>query len=568
VAFVVSLLPAGLALNRLLVRDLERRVRDDLGRAPMILKDRDAQRSEALGMHAKELAGTDGLVDAMRNADWREAERLIMEAPGFAGEEPFLVTPEGTVLVGAGAPGPEMLAATRSADPVIAVVDAEGAPRTLALAGVAAAGTWLGAAGVTAAVDEPLAGTLAGLTRADVVILGRDGRVVASTLETVPPGSVGEGLTPPSDEAVTEVVTDVGRFWAVSVPVGDVARVVFARSVDEELALLPRLRRTALLATGLALLLALLAGGLFARALARPVEGLAGAADRVAAGDFEVALESSSVLEVERVSRAFDDMRARLAARLRELEEANDALEDRQRRLRALQAELSQRDRLAASSRLVAELAHEIRNPVANVRNCLEVIRRRVLDDPDALEFAEMAIDELLRMHELAERVLDLHRPGTEVARCDPNEVARSIAQLYGAAGERPKWPVRVAEGAPLEACISADALKQVLMNLIENAREAMPQGGPIDIAVGRRNGVVTIDVADRGSGVSEEVRSRIFDPFFTTKDAVTGVGLGLYVAQGVVARYGGRLVTEERPDGGALFRIEVPRVSDEDGST
>jgi signal transduction histidine kinase len=105
-------------------------------------------------------------------------------------------------------------------------------------------------------------------------------------------------------------------------------------------------------------------------------------------------------------------------------------------------------------------------------------------------------------------------------------------------------------------------------MNLIENAREAMPQGGPIDIAVGRRNGVVTIDVVDRGSGVSEEVRSRIFDPFFTTKDAVTGVGLGLYVAQGVVARYGGRLVTEERPDGGALFRIEVPRVSDEDGST
>ena len=70
-----------------------------------------------------------------------------------------------------------------------------------------------------------------------------------------------------------------------------------------------------------------------------------------------------------------------------------------------------QRDRLGAAGRLVAQLAHEIRNPIASLRNCLELIRRRVDDDPEAREFADLAIDELLRMHELAEQMLDLNRP-------------------------------------------------------------------------------------------------------------------------------------------------------------
>ena len=90
-----------------------------------------------------------------------------------------------------------------------------------------------------------------------------------------------------------------------------------------------------------------------------------------------------------------------------------------------------QRERLAATGRLVVQLAHEIRNPVASLRNCLELIRRRVTDDPEALEFADLAIDELLRMHELAEQLLELNRPRDRGAPvCRPVVLSRELARF------------------------------------------------------------------------------------------------------------------------------------------
>lgn len=273
------------------------------------------------------------------------------------------------------------------------------------------------------------------------------------------------------------------------------------------------------------------------------------------------------------MSDSFGVMRRALETRLRELGDANRELEDRQRRLRSLQAELIQRDRLVASGRLVAELAHEIRNPVANVRNCLEVIDRRARDDPETRRFAGMAIDELLRMHELAEQMLDLNRPAEPDRReCDATEVARQAAALFRAGRSRGPWTIDVSglPGAP--ARIPPDALKQVLVNLVENAREAMPDGGAVRLAVREEDGVVVLDVEDEGPGVPEDVRTRIFDPFFTTKGSVRGVGLGLSVAEGIVRRYGGTLGVEDGEGGGARFRIELLRGGgaspDDEGAT
>ena len=119
------------------------------------------------------------------------------------------------------------------------------------------------------------------------------------------------------------------------------------------------------------------------------------------------------------------------------MEEANQELEDRQQRLVVLQAELVQRDRLASAGRLLAQLAHEIRNPIASIRNCLEVLRRRTADEPEAQEFADMAIDELLRMHELTEQMLDVHRPrDPENSSCEVTQVAKEVANLLKAGTE------------------------------------------------------------------------------------------------------------------------------------
>ena len=137
-----------------------------------------------------------------------------------------------------------------------------------------------------------------------------------------------------------------------------------------------------------------------------------------------------------------------------------------------------QRDRLAATGRLVAQLAHEIRNPVASLRNCLELIRRRVDHDPEAREFVDLAIDELLRMHELAEQMLDVNRPrDRQVQSCLPTAAAREVARLTTAGIPSDLLEVRVEGDPAIEAAVAPDALKQVLLNLVQNAREALAAG-------------------------------------------------------------------------------------------
>jgi signal transduction histidine kinase len=416
-----------------------------------------------------------------------------------------------------------------------------------------------------AAIGEGLANTLEGLARADVTVLGPDASIVASTLEPAMAAelgraaSAGEGVAQ-SDE-VDAVFLGDQEYWVTRGELPGAGAVLFSRSVADELAALPGIRQSYAFAGLIALAFALGLGAVFALVIVRPVRALAVAADRVTEADFDAPVPGSRVEEVERLGTAFRSMRAALRRRLTELAEANEALEERQQKLTALQAELIRQDRLASSARMVAELAHEIRNPVANVRNCLEVVRRRVADDAEGTRFADMAIDELLRMHELAEGLLDLHRPAIDPdGTCDAGEVAGQVAALARVGGH----PVSVrvdssGEGMPL-AAIPSDALKQILLNLVLNAGEAGEGDATVDIAVSRRNGSVLIDVFDDGPGLADDVIDRLFDPFFTTKGGVTGVGLGLFVAEGLARRYGGRLEGVNRRDrSGAHFRIEIP---------
>jgi two-component system sensor histidine kinase MtrB len=314
---------------------------------------------------------------------------------------------------------------------------------------------------------------------------------------------------------VRELQVSEVPYLVASAPWDASASVAFTRNLSRELAILPDLRRTAVWTWALALLFALAVGTLFAGRVARPVGALAGAADRFAAGDVDAPLPRSSVAEVRRVAEAFGSMRQTLAARMAELEEANRALEDRQERLSLLQAELLQRERIAATGHLLAQLAHEIRNPVASVRNCLEVVRRKANLEGEAREFADMAVDELLRMHELAERMLDFHRPR------DPGEGSCDVGAV---------------------------------------ARDVTPAGSAVEIVVRRQRDDVRLEVLDRGPGIPENALPRVFDPFFTTKDEVHGVGLGLFTAEGLVRTHRGRIRAENRSDGpGARFVVELP---------
>jgi signal transduction histidine kinase len=445
--------------------------------------------------------------------------------------------------------------------PVRAVADGR-AIRSIALAPVSSSRGWTGAAGYVVELDSAAAGVIAGLTRAGVMFVTHDGALAASTLDSATTNALLAWLAGSdggsADTAVREVATAGGLHLVATAPLGDAGRVLFSRSLAAELTVLPELRRGAALSGVGALVLVLTLGALLTALVARPVRQLAVAADRLGREDFDAPLPTSSVAEVARVTSAFERMRRALAARLAELGAANRELADRAARLAALQTELVQRDRLAASARLVAQLAHEIRNPVANLRNCLELLHRRLAHDREGREFASLAIDELLRMHELAERMLDLNRPrDPAVSTCDVAAVAAEVVRLAEVAADGPAVALEAEAG--LLAAIPPDACKQVLLNLVQNAREAAAAGGGrVGIRARRAGAVAHVTVWDDGPGVAAEVLPRVFDPFFTTKAAVHGVGLGLFIAEGLVRSAGGRITAANRPGGGAEFRVEL----------
>jgi signal transduction histidine kinase len=532
-ALTASLVPAGLALDRRVTAELRRTAMEDLGRAPMILEDLNTARAEALSMHAMTVATTEGLVDAIRGGRLEEAVSLARAAADMYGEEPVLVAPDGVVFVGPGV-GEDVLTAIRAGESRVEYVFEDGMPRAVGLMAVGGAEEWLGAAGSATVLDEVLATSLAALARAAVTILGPEGSLVASTLPDEEAGALGAAVLAGHGVARTDKVEEVTvegeAEWVARGDLSEAGTVVFSRKVSEELAALPGVRRGALLAGLLTLVLALSVGSLVALWLIRPVRGLAQAADRISEGDFGAPVPTARVEEVDRLGRAFRSMRESLRGRLEELAVANEELEERERGLRDLQAELIRQDRLTSSARMAAELAHEIRNPVANVRNCLEVVRRGLPDgDPSA-------------------------------GSCDPEEVAAQVATLAGV-GEDPVT-VEVLGDLPsgVRVALPPDALKQVLFNLVQNAQEAAGAERPVEIRVGMSEGSVLLDVVDYGPGIDGEVLPRIFDPFFTTKEAVHGVGLGLFVAEGLARRYGGRMEASNRKGGaGARFRIEAP---------
>ncbi len=563
-AIVIGMLPAGIALDRRLASALEARTRLDLSLAPRVLADRSVVNADRMMMHAKDFAHSAGLADAMARADRSATLAVVSREREALGNAAIVVGTDGRSWTGP-AVDSVLVARTRRGEMPVAVRQIGAGVQHVALAPVLRSGQWVGAAGLVAPIDDGAAGVLSGLTRSDVVIVSvGSGMIAASTLDTATTAELVRALGPmlsmPSD-STRDVVAGGQRRIAVIAPLGDAGMVVFSRSVGQELAVLPQLRRVAGVSVLAGLALTLVLAVVLSARVARPVQQLSDAADAITRGEFHAPLPSTRIREVANVSDSFAAMRQALALRLEELRSANDALVDRNARLTALQADLMQRDRLAAAGRLVAQLAHEIRNPVANLRNCLELIRRRVTDDAEAREFTDLAIDELLRMHELAEQMLDLHRPRDAAGgRCHPGPIARDVTTLasLGQTSSRLLLVARIEDDC--EIAMAPDALKQILLNLIQNAREAAgARTVEIELELSASDDDVTIEVRDDGPGIAPGILSRVFDPFFTTKESVHGVGLGLFVAEGLVRSAGGTLTAGNRSSGGAWFRVTLP---------
>jgi signal transduction histidine kinase len=230
-------------------------------------------------------------------------------------------------------------------------------------------------------------------------------------------------------------------------------------------------------------------------------------------------------------------------------------------RLAQLDAEVRRLDRLAALGGLVAEIVHEIRNPLVSVKTFLQLLPEREADPEFRESFLQVASEEVRRIERLLDAVLQHGRPAAP-ARADATSSAtdafESVAQLVGHRATERGVRLEIEAGRELpEIRIAADALRQVVLNLCLNAVDATPSGGCVHLrAHGTRDHVVII-VEDQGPGIPPDLASRIFDPFVSTKEDRPG-GLGLAITRRVVEEADGTIEVTERPQGGSTFTLRL----------
>lgn len=223
------------------------------------------------------------------------------------------------------------------------------------------------------------------------------------------------------------------------------------------------------------------------------------------------------------------------------------------RRAEVAEQALVEQRHLAALGELSAIMAHEIRNPLAALKGHAQLLEERLEPQDPNQRTAARVVAGAERLEALTRDLLAFARDAElERARVDPVELVAQAADLVA--------PSRIsvdATAAPPEWSLDAGRIRQVLVNVFENAVEASGDEGDVDVSVGVVDTELELSVRDRGPGIPAELRERLFEPFVTGK--TRGTGLGLAVAARVVGQHGGRIHVEDAAGGGTRFRILLP---------
>lgn len=243
----------------------------------------------------------------------------------------------------------------------------------------------------------------------------------------------------------------------------------------------------------------------------------------------------------------------------RKAEQMAEQLAQANRELQASFEQLRRADRLSAMGELSAGLAHEIRNPLGSIEGALQIVRRDPLPTETRTEFGELAQRELDRLKGIVSRFLDFARPQPpRRLATDPAMLLDSVARLSSETAKLSGVSIRVENSANLAAtAIDSEQIKQVLLNLVINAVQAMPNGGEILLRAVADASHLRLEVRDHGVGIPADNLERIFNPFFTTREK--GTGLGLSIAERIVSQHGGSIAVSRNSDCGMTFTVVLP---------
>ena len=228
---------------------------------------------------------------------------------------------------------------------------------------------------------------------------------------------------------------------------------------------------------------------------------------------------------------------------------------------RRFEQQLVQSGKLATIGELAAGVAHEINNPLFAILGLVEFLLKDAAPGTKARERLELVQQTGLEIKEIVRALLDFARERSDewevisladVVQQTVELVQRTSSDKAIEIVERYDGDSALVEGSP-------NQLKQILLNLLTNARQAMPEGGTITVDVRRDGSFAAVEVSDTGPGIPEEVLPRIFEPFFTTKRHVSGTGLGLSVSLGLAEAHRGTLTAESPHGAGATFTLRLP---------
>jgi len=226
-------------------------------------------------------------------------------------------------------------------------------------------------------------------------------------------------------------------------------------------------------------------------------------------------------------------------------------------------------EKLASLGLLAAGVAHEIRNPLTAIKAAVFIQQKKFLPGSPEASDAALVQREILRLERIVTEFLQFARPAEpDLATILSDQPLKEVQSLLGPALARNNIRLLLEDSAPLSVKVDGEQMKQVLINLVQNAADSIGRDGAITLRsradrkslAQRETDVVILEVTDTGPGIAPEVEKRLFDPFFTTK--AEGTGLGLSIAACIVQKHGGALQYQTQVNHGTTFGIILPRAA------
>ncbi len=415
----------------------------------------------------------------------------------------------------------------------------------------------------------------------DIIVVGKNGNILIGKEAAAAAGELDNAEIASAlknGKRTTRLIKDQGLLSITSPLFGGGQLIAAARvpvRIDEVLQGLRRSQLLIWLYIGLnVLLLVILGNFLLSRIVVRPIKRLVNIADHFEeTGMFSIA-GGGDRSEIAHLSVALNRMLKRLSENRQDMESQIRSLRQANRELKQAREEVLRSEKLSSIGRLAAGVAHEVGNPIGAILGYTNLLTAYVENNEEAMDYLGRIEKEITRIDTIVRELLDFSRPSiTESVPVDVNAFVTDTVSFFSHQKlmASVELQTRLDEDSPMVRA-DPDQLKQVLINLMFNACDAIEDGGRLTIATTKTGSpelesrafdeqqaeVIEISVSDTGKGIPPHELQKIFDPFYTTKPPGKGTGLGLAISQRIIDSFGGSLHVESTEGEGSTFAIRL----------